>query len=110
MKLFKEGPATWAGRTKLDSETDIDVEHRRYPCGKSHTIINICRSYCKDDLIMDWSQDDTNVSLWAGERFMGSDRINQGHADVFSFTGQPDHIHLLPLGPNSGDIQLEFEQ
>ena len=108
MKLIKEGPATWAGRASLDNLTDLDVEHRRYPCGKSHTIINICRSYCKEGLIMDWSKDNTNVSLWAGDQYMGCDRINQGHADLFSFTGQPDRLHLL-LGPYSSDIKLEFE-
>ena len=108
MKLYKEGPAVWAGRTRLDTESDIDIEFRKFPCGKSHTIINICKTYCRDGLIMDWTKDYTNVSQWSGERFMGNDRINQGHADLFSFTGQPDRLHLQ-LGLHSCDIKLEFE-
>lgn len=108
MKLFKEGPDKWAGRAALDNETDIDIEYRQFPCGKSHTIINLCKSYCREGLIMDWTKDHTSVSQWFNGRFMGNDRINQGHADMFSFTGQPDRI-TLQLGMYSRDINLEYE-
>lgn len=108
MKLFKEAPNKWAGRAALDPQTDIDIEHRRYKCGKAHTIINICRSYCREGILMDWSYDNFSVSQWEDKRFMGSDRIQQGHADLFSFTGQPNRLHLEG-GPWEKDINLEFE-
>jgi hypothetical protein len=106
MKLFKEGNGVWAGRTALDEQDDLDVIVQEFLCGKSITTIHIARNSCREGMILSFHYDGERVCQFdASNVFMGSDRIENGEAKLFSWTYKPYKL----LFQNNTSFVLEYE-